>query len=96
MLKAGHKLICSSYNFWTETVAEGKDTLFSIYINLMQSNYMGVYVRFAKLVYNFNQCKMLQVVLGSRYKGFLQSLVMALEDLPSYGRLLNLKMTIVN
>lgn len=62
---------CSAYNFWTETVAEGTDTSFSIYVNLMQSNYLGVHVRLAKLVHILNQCKMLEVVLGSRYKGFL-------------------------
>lgn len=71
MLKAGHKLICSAYNFWMKTVAEGTDISFSIYINLMQGNYIGVYVRLAKLVHNLNQCKMLEVVLGPRYKGFL-------------------------
>lgn len=67
MLKAGHKLICSTYKFWTETVAEGADVSFSTYINLMKCNYTGVYV----LVHNLNQCKMLEVVLDSRYKGFL-------------------------
>lgn len=62
---------CSAYNFWTETVAEGTYISFSTYIILMQSNYIGVYVRLAKLAHNLNQCKMLEVVLGSRYKGFL-------------------------